>query len=40
MSKEIVAFTNIEIEKCEFHHYKNLILLEDLDIDNKQVSSI
>ena len=37
MSKEIIAFGNIEIEKRKFHHYKNLILLEDVDIDKIQV---
>ena len=34
MSKIIIAFSNIEIEKRKFHHCKNLILLEGLDIDN------
>ena len=37
MSKEITAFGNIEIEKRKFHHCKNLILLEDVDIDKIQV---
>ena len=27
-------FGNIETEKCKFHHRKNLILLEDVDINN------
>ena len=40
MGKEIVKFGNIKIGKRNFHHRKNLILLEDLDIDNMQVSSI
>ena len=26
-------FDDIEIEKCKFHHRKNLILLEDVDIN-------
>ena len=33
-------FDNIEIEKLKFHQCKNLILLKDLDNDNKEVSSI
>ena len=33
-------FDNIEIEKLKFHHGKNLILLKDLDNNNKEVSSI
>ena len=40
MGKEIIKFGNIKIGKRNFHHRKNLILLEDLDIDNMQVSSI
>ena len=35
-----MMFDNIEIEKLKFHQYKNLILLKDLDNDNKEVSSI
>lgn len=34
MTKEIIAFDNIEIEKHKFHHHKNLIFIEDLDIGN------
>ena len=34
MSKEIIVVGNIEFEKRKFHHCKNLILLEDVDIDN------
>ena len=30
----------LKLKKCKFHHHKNLILLEDADIDNIQVSSI
>ena len=40
MSKEVRAFGKIQIENCKFHHCKNLIFLEDADIDNIQVSSI
>ena len=40
MSKEIIAFVNIEIEKRKFHHCKLLILLGDGDIDNILISSI
>ena len=34
MSKEMIAFGNIKIEKPNFHHCKNLILLEHVDVDN------
>ena len=34
MSKEIISFDNIELEKRKFHHYKNLILLQDVVINN------
>ena len=40
MGKEIVTFGNTEIEKQKFDHGKNLALLEDLDIDKIQVSSM
>ena len=39
MSKEIIAFCNIKIEKRKFHHLKNLILLEGVDIDQTIISS-
>ena len=39
MGKEII-FGNTEIEKRKFHHCKNIILLEDLDIDKIRVSSM
>ena len=32
--QEIKAFRNILIENWKFHYHKNLILLEDVDIDN------
>ena len=37
MSKEMITFGNIEIEK--FHHQKNMILLEDIDIDSLLIST-
>ena len=40
MCKEIKTFGVIEIEKRKFYHCKNLILLEDVDIDNILVSSM
>ena len=40
MNKEVISFGNIEIEKLKFHHLKNLILLQDVDIDNIQMSSM
>lgn len=33
INKEIVAFGNIEIGKRKLHHPKNVILLEDVDIE-------
>ena len=40
MNKEVISFGNIETEKLKFHHPKNLILLQDVDIDNIQMSSM
>ena len=40
MSKETMAFGNIEIENRKFHHRKNLILLEYIDINNIMISSM
>ena len=40
MCKETSTFGNIEIKKRKFHHCKNLILLEDIDIYNILISSI
>ena len=39
INKEIVAFGNIEIGKRKLHHPKNVILLEDVDIDSILISS-
>ena len=39
MRKEVV-FHYTEIKKWKFHHHKNLILLQDVDIDNIQVSAM
>ena len=36
-SKEIIDFGNIEIQKRKFHQCKNLISLQDVDIDNMYV---
>ena len=33
--KKLLTFGDIEIEKGKFHHRKNLILLEDVDIEKK-----
>ena len=38
MGKEIITFGDIEIEKRKFHHRKNLIFLEYVDIDNILIS--
>ena len=40
MDKEIIMFGGNEIEKCKFHHCKNLNLLGYADIDNIQASSM
>ena len=40
MSKEVIAFDNIKIEKRKFRNRKNLILLEDVDIENILISSM
>ena len=40
MNKEIITFGDNEIEKCKFHHRKNLILLEYVDIDSILTSSL
>ena len=32
--KEIISFGDIETKKREFHHCKNVILSENVDIDN------
>ena len=34
ISKEIISFGDIETKKRKFHHRKNVILSEDVDIDN------
>ena len=33
MGKEVIIFGDIDIEKGKFSHCKNLILLEDVDIE-------
>ena len=40
MGKRIIRLGNTEIKKWKCHHRKNLILLEDLDIDKTQVCSM
>ena len=40
MGKEIIVCAKIEIKKRKFYHHKNLILLEDVDIDKMQVCSM
>ena len=40
MNKEILVFGNIEIKRSKFHHWKNLIVLEDVDFDNILISSL
>ena len=36
MGNEIIRFGNIETEKRKFYHRKNLVLLDDIDIDSLQ----
>ena len=38
MGKEIITFGDIQVEKCEFHHDKNPIFLNDVNIANRLVS--
>ena len=40
MSKEIIAFCNIEIGKSKFHHNQNLILLQDVVSDKILISKV
>ena len=39
MGKEILMFSNTEIEKNKFYHHKTLIFLEDGDIEKVLVSN-
>ena len=39
MSKAIIKFGDIKVKKYKFHHRKNLILLEDVEIKKMQVSN-
>ena len=39
MSKEILIFGDIELEKNKFNHYKSPIFLKDVDIEKVLVSS-
>ena len=38
MNKVILMFGNIAIENCKFHCYKNLILIDELDINKLLIS--
>lgn len=38
MDKEFITFGDIEVEECKFHHYKNIIFLNDVNNDNIIVS--
>ena len=40
MGKEIITFVYFGIDKRRWHHRKNLILLEYVDIDNIKASSM
>ena len=34
MGKKIILFVNVETEKHKFHHYKDSIFLNHVNIDN------
>ena len=38
MGKEILPFSDIEIEKSKFYHHKSPIFLKDIDTENVLVS--
>ena len=40
MGKGFITFSDIEIKRRKFHYRKNLILFEDLDINNAQLTSM
>ena len=40
MHKNITTFSDTDNEKHKLHHRKNLVLLEDVDIEKIQVSSM
>ena len=40
MWKEIMTYGNIKTEKHKYHHHENLILLDDIDTDNIEVSGL
>ena len=35
-----ITLCDMEVEKHKFHHHQNLILLEDVDIEKIQISSM
>ena len=39
MGKEIITFSNTEIEKQKFHHHKNPIFLKNIEIGNILISN-
>ena len=39
MDKEIIIFRDTEIEKYKFHHHKNAILIDDVNIDKILITS-
>ena len=39
MSKKVLTFDNIEIEKNKFYHHKTPTFLGDVDIEKKLVSN-
>ena len=40
MANEIITTGDIGVEKHKFHRHRSAIFIEDVDIDNKLVSSI
>lgn len=39
MNKEIINFSDIENKKHKFHHFKNTISLNDVNVDNIFIST-
>ena len=39
MDKKIIKFYDTEIDKCKFHQYKRLILIDNIDVNKIVVSN-
>ena len=38
-NKEILVFADIDIDKLKFHHHKNPIMIDDVDVDDILISN-